>query len=734
MRRSAWSGVCGGVALALGVAQAAWALEARLIDRRTGEPVRHASVSILGLTGTTTTDGDGQFTWTPSPAPPFDVLVVLEGGRVLRPVHVAEVPSTGLLEVAIEPMFEEELVVSAPVAPNIAAMPASATTLLGRREVELRAPGNLTQVLEQIPGVVQVSEGQAAVPAVRGLARGRTLILVDGARVTSERRVGPSATFLDPLILDTVEVARGPGSVAYGSDAFGGVILATTRRLPPGAPLMFKATTTLGTGIPEWRGHAEIGGGWASGSLLVQAHGREADDYSSPAGAVFNSGWRDRGFILRGEQIIGRGQLSVVWQSDFARDVERPRNNSTAVRFYYPTEDSHRATVGYDARNVGGFNRLAVTGFLGSSSVVTDQDRFPTPTRVRSIERSDVSAYDFHVKALAERIVGNARIEGGIDVNGRYGLRALDVIVTYDTAGTVASQAENVSIDDARRTDVGVYLTADVGLRPWLMASAGARVDRVTNRNAGGYFGDRQMSHAAASGFASATATVGRGWSLTGQVSRGFRDPTLSDRFFRGPSGRGFITGNPALDPETSLQFDGAVRYTAGRIRLAAFGYHYRITDLVERYQTVTDFFFFRNSGRARIRGVEFEAAADLGHGTTVTAAVQRSRGVLPDTGVAIDDIGADSIAAQVQQQFTPRVNVSLRAMAFARDTRPGPSEITAPGYLRLDASANVRLSKHLELQGAVRNLLDQEYFASPDPRTVLAPGASASLTAVVAF
>ena len=63
------------------------------------------------------------------------------------------------------------------------------------------------------------------------------------------------------------------------------------------------------------------------------------------------------------------------------------------------------------------------------------------------------------------------------------------------------------------------------------------------------------------------------GFSATAQVARGFRDPTLSDRYFRGPTGRGFITGNPDLEPETSLQCDGALRYVAaalarGRLRL----------------------------------------------------------------------------------------------------------------------------------------------------------------------
>ena len=88
---------------------------------------------------------------------------------------------------------------------------------------------------------------------MRGLARGRTLILIDGARVTSERRVGPSATYMDPSVMDSVDVARGPGSVAYGSDAFGGVISVRTRRVAPASPWAVSFSALAGAGIPETR-------------------------------------------------------------------------------------------------------------------------------------------------------------------------------------------------------------------------------------------------------------------------------------------------------------------------------------------------------------------------------------------------------------------------------------------------------------------------------------------------
>ena len=88
--------------------------------------------------------------------------------------------------------------VAAGVSPNIESTPGAAQTLVTGADLAARAPANLAQALENIAGVSTVSEGHAAVPAVRGFSGGRTLIMIDGARVTSERRVGPSATFLDP--------------------------------------------------------------------------------------------------------------------------------------------------------------------------------------------------------------------------------------------------------------------------------------------------------------------------------------------------------------------------------------------------------------------------------------------------------------------------------------------------------------------------------------------------------
>jgi vitamin B12 transporter len=567
-----------------------------------GAPIAGAEVSILGWNGMERTDSDGRFTWKPSPPPPFEVLVVLPGGRYMKPIRVEELPETGPVTIEVTPLADESVTVTAGAAPTIESSPAAGTTIVPKPDIEARQPFNLTQTLEDVAGVSSVSEGQAAVPAVRGLARGRTLILIDGARVSSERRAGPSATYLDPFVLDAVEVSRGPGFVAYGSDAFGGVIAARTRGIQPGQALQVLATGDVGAGIPGGRAGVSVSGPLGTqGGFLVLGHYRTYGDYDSPDGEIFNSGFRDSGVLVRAAHRLGPGMLTAGWAGDYARDVGRPRNNSQTVRFYYPEEDSNRFTLSYDVDPALGFSRMGLTAFLGSYSQVTDQLTYATLSLPKSIERADVSSDDFQVRAFAERFLGPARLEIGVDVNGRFDLRALDISLVYDADPPV--ERVNVSVDDAQRTDGGIYASLDAPILSKLSVAGGIRGDRVTTRNEGGYFGDRSTSNAAPSGFASLTAGSFGGFSATAQFSSGFRDPALSDRYYRGPTGRGFITGNPDLEAERSYQYDLALRFLGPWYRTALYAYQYDIQNLIERYEGEPDNFYFRNRGEARLRG-----------------------------------------------------------------------------------------------------------------------------------
>jgi outer membrane receptor protein involved in Fe transport len=709
-----------------------WALEGRIVLAATDEPVANAEVTILGRTGKALTDAEGRFTLQPDPTVPFEILVILPGERYMKPYLVESIPEDGPLLVRVSPLVEESVTVTAGAAPDIDSAPASATTLLSHTDIEVRQPVNLIQALENVPGVNKVSEGQAAVPAIRGLARGRTLLLIDGARVTTERRAGPSASYLDPFLLEGIQVSRGPGSVAYGSDAFGGVIHARTRRPVPGSPWRLRFLGALGAGEPQQRVGAEVSKGFSQGGVLFQGHYRDFDDYRSPEGDVFNSGATDQGFLARAEQVVGGGLLSFGWQSDFGRDIDRPRTNSRSTRFYYPIEDSHRFNASYDLGPSFGMNRMSFSTFLGSYRQRTDQDRFADDADPRHIERAEVDANDFHVRALAEKLLGGTRLDFGLDVNGRYGLESEDVVIDFDLAGNEISRGVSPTIESASRTDTGIFLSAEGSVLPRLDLAGGARVDRVETSTTGSYFGDRSTSNSAFSGYGSATVGSFGGFSFTAQLARGFRDPVISDRYFRGVTGRGFITGNPDLAPESSTQLDSAVRYTGRDFRGAVYFYEYRFHDLIERYEDGEDHFFFRNRGRARIRGVELEVQTELPREFNVELGFQWQSGVALDEDVPLDDISPVTLFVQVRKDLGVRAFVQARAAFYAEDDEPGPTEIETPGYGLLDVSAGYELDERLELRFLGRNLFDVSYPVSPDARAVLAPGISGLISILV--
>lgn len=724
MARSLLRAVLAAALLAASVpAEAAERTTFRILDA-SGKPLAGARVAVLGQTGSVASGPDGMFRLDVEPTVPFELAVTSADGTWLGLVRVQSVAPGRVQDLRLPSPRAAEVEVWSNVAPSTPAPPASAASLVTREEIVERRPSRLADTLAEMPGTSRIEEGQSVVPSVRGLARGRTLLMLDDGRVTAERRAGPSASWLNPFALENVEVVRGPGSVLYGSDAFGGVIHG---RPPLPRPGGFSARYELAAGTgPESAGiGVEANAPAGRGALLAQFTQRSFRDYESPSGTVDNSAARDRGGLLRLLYPAGSATLFAGVQLGEGRDVGKPAKDSNVTRAFYPREDSSRFTLGADVPEVLGFSNVEIRSFLDRYVLVTDRDLLASPTTPRFLSEAFVGSNDVSLRAVGRRAIGRGALRVGLEAVSRYNLHATNSFTSYDMSGDPTKVVAEVAIEDASQLDLALFADFEQPLVPGrLSVSAGLRGDAVWSKNVGGYYGGRETSNTAPSGMLALAWTPLPETSVTAQWAHGFRMPTLSDRYYRGISGRGFVIGNPDLVPETSDQWDLAVRSRVGPVHLAAYGYYYLIHDLVERYRSGPDF-VFRNRGTAEIYGGELEAGLILAPGISVQLFGTLIRGTIREDGAPVADIPPFNGGLSFDARPTDRLWLRARVVLFARDDRPGPTEIVTPGYGVVDLSAGYRFLPALEARLVLGNLFDKEYPGTPDELGVPAPGRS---------
>ncbi|HEX9982144.1 MAG TPA: TonB-dependent receptor [Thermoanaerobaculia bacterium] len=669
------------------------AFQSRLLDSG-GRPIAGAQISVVDQSVTARTDAEGSFTLEPEPRLPATLIIVGSNGELFPPLYV----QTATNELRVAEVYRETVSVSTGATPNIERTPASAPVLVGAQEIEQRRPQRIAEAIATTPGVSLRGEGPPAVPVVRGLAGGRTLLLIDDARIVAERRAGPSATFIDPQTLASIEIARGPGSVAYGSDALGGVVHLRTRDPIPGQR-DFRYSASCAFGAANFcSAAADVSFDVFGGALLASLHGRSASDAEDAEGNVIaNSQYRDRGALLRFVRDTSWGRMRAGFMTSLSRDVGAP--SSDTVLTIYPDERASLLTFATDVDDLGLWNLAQLRASLGSYSITTNR------VRTTGVESAAVKARDASFRFSGDRFGGRSRLVTGIDFVSRFDLRA------------------SPSLDDADRYDAGAFASWTGDLTPRLQFGAGGRVDAVSSRSRGSYFGDRSRDDVAVSGFGAVTAGPFRDVTATLQIASGYREPTLSDRYFRGISGRGFVTGNPDLEPERSRQIDGALRWSRGGSRVALYAYDYRIRNLVERYRAGNDF-QFRNRGEADVRGLELETTNRLMENLELQFGAAVARGEVVGSEDNLDDIAPPTVHASLRWAL-PHASAFFTVSHYADDDRPGPVETARPAYTELDIGTGWRLTPHFEVRVVVRNATNEQHFGSADAVAAFAPGRS---------
>lgn len=186
-----------------------------------------------------------------------------------------------------EPVALEDLVVTAhPYARDQFDL-AQPTNVLAGTRLALRQAASLGELLGGETGVSSTYFGPGASrPVIRGLGGDRVRVLENSTGTLDASVTSPDhAVSLDPLLIERVEVVRGPATLLYGNAAIGGVVNVITHRIHPVSPesaLNGRFESRFSSVNDEFAAGTVLEGGTGLVAWHFDAYQRESEDVRIP--------------------------------------------------------------------------------------------------------------------------------------------------------------------------------------------------------------------------------------------------------------------------------------------------------------------------------------------------------------------------------------------------------------------------------------------------------------------
>jgi len=553
-------------------------------------------------------------------------------------------------------------------------------TVIGRAEIEAVQGHDVTRVLARAPGVTFARNGPPGAftgVRVRGAEAEQLLVILDGVRVSDPAAPGGGFDFanLGAGNLEKIDLLRGSNSTIWGSDAIGGVLVASTRAesglaasAEYGARDTAHATLSAGLGGE----HGFIGGAaswYRSDGFSAAAGGTEADGFEQLAANA-----QGRLYFSDRFEVFVRGRYA---EGDLELD------GFPAPAFALADTDEYQQTRQYSGAAGAVYDSGVL--FLSGSWSLADTER-------ELFDPAFGSAPSYTTDGHSDRL----------DLTGEW--RPIGPLILAFGGSYEWTRFETL-FDAGESTGIaGAY--AQLGIEYGAISGhAGLRLD--DHRDFGG----------ATSFGADLSWEVAPALRLRASAGEGFKAPSL----FQLHSDY----GNASLRPEQSTSFDlGLAWGRRGQWPYAAVTLYRRASEnligFVSCFGTTTGicagrpFGTYDNVGRARSQGVEVEAGAELTRGLTLLGAWSLADNANRTAGSA--DFGnplprrprhALSLAAE-WDLGAPVIGADLRWASASFDDPA--ATVRMPAYATLDLTARWPVGERVELFGRIENLWDERY------------------------
>jgi len=533
-----------------------------------GAPIRGAVVGVPGTTLYTFTDGAGRFRLAPLAAGEIRLRAAAIGYTPAS-VTVTLVDSTRA-DFTLEPSPLEltPLDVVSTKVPHFGEAAASVAQVT-QQDIARRAVNTVDEAVDKAAGV-QILNGQINIRGSTGYVQGlnsRVLLLVDGVPMNQGDRGGINWDLLPVDQIERVDILKGAGSSLYGSAALGGVVNLTTRDVPTGFHARLRVTggAFADPPHPEWRFRNSTG--LQDGVDVSGSYGTEAAAGRLALGARHSDGYREQDerdhwqLAAKGRwQASPRTRLDVsgAWAVD---------QYQVPLSWCSRGECDDRGQI-YQPFKVDTTERGARTdsrkGYVSAQLRTVKSDRFAWQARGSwlrthfadyrrsATEFSVANRFGIEVRAEAHPDVARTVLVGG---EGTFSDVDSDIFGTH-------SQSEFAAYGESEQRIGPARITAGARL-DYLAVDAGSLTAVVSPRIGG-------------------TLPLAGG-TLRASVGRGFRAPTMAERFVHTFAAGFEVIPNPTLRPETGWSVElGHITPVLGAVRLDAALFWTEARELIE--------------------------------------------------------------------------------------------------------------------------------------------------------
>ena len=601
--------------------------------------------------------------------------------------------------IAQEPVRTEPVVVTATRIEEKVSEQASSVSVVSSEEIEAVSAVVAGDALKSVPGIVvqrSGSPGSAETVRIRGGRSEHTLVMIDGFPVNSptlgEFDIG-SITLRD---FERVEVVRGAQSALYGSNAMAGVVNFIPKK---GGDVPMYGLGIAGGSESTLRWGLSGQGGGKRGEYYLGANGFRSD------GLTVND---DASLV----SVLGSGDVPVgadnrlhllFFSSDLNKGTPHDFNtaNDTNNRL---TRRSFLTGARWETQVSKAFSILASGYLFDEYFHVKDPD-----------DPTDIFPGAFDDVTKTRKL--NFRLEGRVSSS-----RASTTFLGAEYSKDRSSENDPLSFISlaARTYNRSMFLQEELHLGRHSGASLGARLDR--NSEAGTVFSPRAGVY---------HDFEGTGVRVRAAAGRGFRVPTISNKFFP-------FFGNPNLVSEHSTTYEGGMDGTFLEKRIAASATYF-FQDYRDLITFDLDTFRNRNAKKAFSRGVETEANVRIVPAVGVGLTYTYTDTWDPERGTRLPGIPVHRGSASLLLNPVPGLDgrIDWLAESDQLDAALFSGRRQRPGFTRLDVSTRyvwrVRGSeiREIALTGQVRNLLNRDYEERID---IPAPGFNFLLGAEVSL